>query len=140
MIADMGWHCHPGVRISIERLGMIMDPAAIARLEEIGGRPLVRTLVALVLEELPSRLERVRAAVASRDAGALGPAAHSLISTTGNFGAFDVSELARQIEIASPSADWDVLVRDAARLALLTQEFLTELEEVRMAFEDGTGG
>jgi HPt (histidine-containing phosphotransfer) domain-containing protein len=140
MIADMGWRCHPGVRISIERPGMIMDPAAIARLEEIGGRPLVRTLVALVLEELPSRLERVQAAVASRDTGALGPAAHSLISTTGNFGAFEVSELARQIEIASPSADWDVLVRDAARLALLTQEFLTELEGVRMAFEDGPGG
>jgi HPt (histidine-containing phosphotransfer) domain-containing protein len=112
---------------------MIMDPAAITRLEEIGGVQLVRTLATLVLDELPARLARVEAAVASHDAAELAPAAHSLISTTGNFGAFAVSELARRIEIASPAEEWDGLARDAAQLGTLTRAFLTELEGVRMS-------
>ncbi len=114
---------------------MIMDPAAVARLQEIGGPALVRTLVRLVLEELPGRLARVEAAVAARDAAALAPAAHSLISTTGNFGAFQVSELARRIELAAPAAEWDALRNDTAELVALTRQFLQELEEVRMQVE-----
>jgi HPt (histidine-containing phosphotransfer) domain-containing protein len=111
---------------------MIMDPAAVARLQEMGGPALVRTLVRLVLEELPARLDRVEAAVATRDAAELAPAAHSLISTTGNFGAFQVSELARRIELAAPAGDWDTLRADAAELVALSRQFLQELEEVRM--------
>ena len=111
---------------------MIMDPAAVTRLQEIGGPALVRTLVRLVLEELPSRLARIEAAVAARDAAELAPAAHSLISTTGNFGAFQVSELARRIELTAPAAHWDTLRADAAELVSLTRQFLHELEEVRV--------
>lgn len=111
---------------------MIMDPAAVTRLQEIGGPALVRTLVRLVLEELPSRLARIEAAVAARDAAELAPAAHSLISTTGNFGAFQVSELARRIELTAPAAHWDTLRADAAELVSLARQFLHELEEVRV--------
>ncbi len=116
---------------------MIMDPDAIARLEAIGGHGLVRSLVVLVLDELPGRLARLEAAAAARDAEALAPAAHSLISTTGNFGAFEVSELARRIELAAPVQAWDQLSADVARLADLSHQFLTELEGVRMRFANG---
>jgi HPt (histidine-containing phosphotransfer) domain-containing protein len=118
---------------------MIMDPAAVARLQEMGGPALVRTLVRLVLEELPARIARIEAAVAARDATELAPAAHSLISTTGNFGAFQVSELARRIELAAPAAEWETLGADAAELVTLTRQFLQELEEVRMQ-ADGERG
>jgi HPt (histidine-containing phosphotransfer) domain-containing protein len=118
---------------------MIMDPAAVERLQEIGGPVLVRTLVRLVLEELPARLARVEAAVAARDAAELAPAAHSLISTTGNFGAFQVSELARRIELAAPAAQWDTLSADAAELVMLCRQFLQELEEVRMQVDGERG-
>lgn len=119
---------------------MIMDPSAMERIESIGGKSLLRTLVVLVLEELPGRLTRLEAAVAARDASALGPAAHSLISTTGNFGAFALSELARQIEVASATPDWDAISRDATRLAGLARAFTSELEEVRMSLGSGDHG
>lgn len=119
---------------------MIMDPSAIGRIEKIGGKPLLRTLVTLVLEELPGRLRRLEAAVVARDASALGPAAHSLISSTGNFGAFELSELARQIEIASGAPDWEAISRDAIRLAGLASEFISELEEVRVSLGSGANG
>lgn len=119
---------------------MIMDPAAVARLQEIGGPALVRTLVRLVLEELPSRLARIEAAVAARDAAELAPAAHSLISTTGNFGAFQVSELARRIELAAPDGRWDALSAEAAQLVALARQFLQELEEVRMSVDGDASG
>ena len=119
---------------------MIMDPAAVTRLQEIGGPALVRTLVRLVLEELPSRLARVEAAVQAHDPAELAPAAHSLISTTGNFGAFQVSELARRIELAAPAGDWRALGADAAELVTLTRQFLQELEAVRMQVDEDTRG
>lgn len=108
----------------------IMDPTAVRRLEEIGGSTLVITLVALVLEELPPRLARVHAAIAAEDRAALGPAAHSLISSTGNFGAFELADLARGIEIASADAAWATLAENAARLDDMTQEFLRELGKI----------
>lgn len=118
---------------------MIMDPAAVTRLQEMGGPALVRTLVRLVLEELPSRLARIEAAVAARDEAELAPAAHSLISTTGNFGAFQLSELARRIELAAPAAHWDTLRADAAEVVSLARQFLHELEEVRMRVDGERG-
>jgi HPt (histidine-containing phosphotransfer) domain-containing protein len=119
---------------------MIMDPAAVTRLQEMGGPALVRTLVRLVLEELPSRLACVEAAVKAHDPAELAPAAHSLISTTGNFGAFQVSELARRIELAAPAGDWRALGADAAELVTLTRQFLQELEAVRMQVDEDTRG
>jgi HPt (histidine-containing phosphotransfer) domain-containing protein len=119
---------------------MIMDPAAVTRLQEMGGPALVRTLVRLVLEELPSRLARVEAAVQAHDPAELAPAAHSLISTTGNFGAFQVSELARRIELAAPAGDWRALGADAAELVTLTRQFLQDLEAVRMQVDEDTRG
>jgi HPt (histidine-containing phosphotransfer) domain-containing protein len=115
-----------------------MDPVAVQRLEEIGGRALVATLVTLVLEELPPRLARVHAAIQAEDRAALGPAAHSLISSTGNFGAFGLADLARRIEIASPDAPWGTLAENAAELDTLAREFLAELEQVRHRNEEPT--
>lgn len=114
---------------------MVMDPTAVQRLREIGGPELVRNLVTLVLEELPPRLARVHEAVRTRDAAALAPAAHSLVSSTGNFGAFELAELARQIEIAAPAADWERLAGDVARLDTLTRTFLEELTAVHRSTE-----
>ena len=108
-----------------------MDPAAVQRLEEIGGSALVITLVTLVLEELPPRLARVHAAIQAEDRAALAPAAHSLISSTGNFGAFELAELARRIEVSSAGAPWHTLAGDAAQLDALAQEFLAELAAIR---------
>ena len=108
----------------------IMDPAAVARLEAIGGRDLVRSLAGLVREELPPRLARLEEARGRRDAAALGPAAHALVSATGNFGAWSLAELARSVEQRAPRADWDVLDTDVARLQESGEQFLAELAQL----------
>lgn len=108
----------------------IMDPAAVARLEAIGGKGLVRSLSALVREELPPRLARLEEARASRDAAALGPAAHALVSATGNFGAWALAELARSVEQRAPQADWAQLDADVARLQKSGEQFLAELAQL----------
>lgn len=110
---------------------MKLDPSAIARLEEIGGPALVRGLIDLVLQELPSRVARIHEAVGRRDPGELGSAAHSLVSTTGNFGAFELADLARQTERSAPGADWPRLERLAAEIEVLAQEFLAHLAAER---------
>jgi HPt (histidine-containing phosphotransfer) domain-containing protein len=118
----------------------IMDPAAVARLEAIGGTGLVRSLAALVREELPPRLQRLEEARAQRDAAALGPAAHALVSATGNFGAWSLAELARSVEQRAPAANWDVLDADVARLQASGERFLAELAELEgTAPEDARG-
>jgi HPt (histidine-containing phosphotransfer) domain-containing protein len=110
---------------------MVMDPAAVRRLHAIGGATLIHTLATLVLEEMPARVARLEAAIRATDPAALAAAAHSLISTTGNFGAFELFELARRVELAAPAADWPALGHDAARLRELADAFLQELEQVR---------
>ena len=107
----------------------IMDPAAVARLEAIGGRNLVRSLAGLVREELPPRLARLEEARARRDAAALGAAAHALVSATGNFGAWALAELARSVEQRAPQAEWDKLDADVARLPESGEQFLAELAQ-----------
>lgn len=108
----------------------IMDPAAVARLEAIGGKGLVRSLAGLVREELPPRLARLDEARAGRDRTSLGPAAHALVSATGNFGAWSLAELARSVEQRSQEASWDALDRDVARLQESGEQFLAELAQL----------
>ncbi len=111
-------------------MASIMDPAAVERLEAIGGKGLVRSLAALVREELPPRLARLEQSRKDRDAAALGPAAHALVSATGNFGAWSLAELARSVEQRAPAADWDALDADVARLQQSGEQFLAELAQL----------
>ena len=118
----------------------IMDPAAVTRLEAIGGKGLVQSLAALVMEELPPRLQRLEEARARRDSAALGPAAHALVSATGNFGAWSLAELARSVEQRAPDANWEALDADVARLQESGERFLAELAELGDAAPEESRG
>lgn len=112
-----------------------LDPAALARLEALGGPGLARRIIGIFLSEAPRRLADARAALGRRDADALGLAAHALISSAGNVGAMGLAEFARQTEHEAGSGRWDGL---AGRLDRMTEAF----ETMRVTLEaqrDGRG-
>ena len=69
-------------------------------LERVGGdSELLQEMAQLFLDEYPSQLEAVRAAVRARDARALERSAHSLKGSVGNFGAAAALEAALRMEL-----------------------------------------
>jgi HPt (histidine-containing phosphotransfer) domain-containing protein len=86
-----------------------LDPAALARLERLGGAPFVVRLLTLFGDEAPAKVAGVHASLAARDAAQLAYWAHSLISSASNLGAPTLWELARAIERAATAQQWDPL-------------------------------
>ena len=86
-----------------------LDPAAITRLERLGGPPFVARMLDLFLRDAPPKVAAIRAALDAYDSDAVAYWAHGLISTSGNLGATRVSELVRQIEQAALAGRWEPL-------------------------------
>lgn len=86
-----------------------LDPAAITRLERLGGPPFVARMLDLFLRDAPPKVAALRAALDARDTDAVAYWAHGLISTSGNLGATRVWELVRQIEQAALAGRWEPL-------------------------------
>ncbi len=76
------------------------DPAALARVQRIGGVALVRQLVETFLAHAPTRLDDVRAGSAAGDWAAVGRAAHALRGSAGNLGALGLMDAAGRLETA----------------------------------------
>jgi len=69
-------------------------------LSRVGGdAELLQEMAQLFLEEYPSQLEAVRAAVLARDPKAVERSAHSLKGSVGNFGAAAAHQAALQLEM-----------------------------------------
>ncbi|MCB0162669.1 MAG: response regulator [Anaerolineae bacterium] len=78
----------------------LLDQAALDQLRDlVGGDEAVLTeLIDSFLTETPSLLDRLRQALTAGDAAELRIAAHTLKSTTRDFGALDLSALALEVE------------------------------------------
>ena len=77
-----------------------IDPAGLARLERMGGRPFVKEMIDLFLEEAPERLAAARHSEQAGDVAAVGEAAHALKSSARNFGATGLANIAEDIEMS----------------------------------------
>jgi HPt (histidine-containing phosphotransfer) domain-containing protein len=86
-----------------------LDPAAIARLERLGGLPLAARMVDLFLRQAPPKVAAIRAALTAHDADAVAYWAHGLVASSSNLGATRVWELVRQIEAAALAGRWEPL-------------------------------
>jgi HPt (histidine-containing phosphotransfer) domain-containing protein len=75
-----------------------IDPAGLVRLDKIGGPAFVRKMIDLFLAEAPDRLAAARKGEQSGDLNAVADAAHSLKSSSQNFGASRLSRVAGEIE------------------------------------------
>ena len=77
-----------------------LDPETIQTLRRLGGpgENLLAEIIQIYLDDTPSRIEAMRAALVSGDAALLASAAHSLKSSSGNVGARRVYELCQRME------------------------------------------
>ena len=76
----------------------VLDPAAVVRLQRLGGDKLLRQMIRLYLENSHERLAQIETGLA--DGGDLDQArrgAHSLKSSAANVGAVRVSEAAAEL-------------------------------------------
>lgn len=101
----------------------VLDPAAFARLERIGGAGLVRRMCETFLGFAPGRRAALEAARGAADWAAAADAAHALKSSAGNVGAERLRELAQRAELAAGASD-------QVALAALSPELAAALGEV----------
>ncbi len=84
----------------------VLDPAAVVRLQRLGGDKLLRQMIRLYLENCQERLAQIDSGLT--DGGDLEETkrgAHSLKSSAANVGALRVSEAARELEAAAGGGD-----------------------------------
>ncbi len=112
-----------------------LDPAALARLDVLGGPGLTRKIIGIFLSEGPRRLADARSALDGRNGDALGLAVHALISSAGNVGAMGLAEYARRTEHEADAGRWDELAERLDRMSGAFETIRVTLEAQR----DGRG-
>src|SRR5690349_10309880 len=75
-----------------------LDPAAMARLQQLGGNAFAGKMIDLFLDFGGQKVVAARTALTSGNLGALEEAAHSLKSSAGNIGAARVKDLSQRLE------------------------------------------
>lgn len=83
----------------------VLDPAALERLNRIGGQEFLIEMVELFLEHAPQRLVSANEAFAVGDLETVYRAAHSLKSTAANVGAVRLQTLAAELEERAAAGD-----------------------------------
>jgi HPt (histidine-containing phosphotransfer) domain-containing protein len=80
-----------------------IDRATFDALKETTGAEFVLELVDTFLQEAPTMLSDMRAALAAKDADKFRRAAHSLKSNSNTFGALTLAGMARELELGGLS-------------------------------------
>ncbi|MBI1387263.1 MAG: hypothetical protein GC154_02295 [bacterium] len=114
---------------------MCLDRSAITRIEQVGGAELVVKMIHLFSANAPDKLNKAKEARESGDLKALSEAAHSIKSSSGNFGASDlfkkaelVERLAREQNQAEAYQELDVLERVLIQTLAALNEVLSEYQ------------
>lgn len=88
----------------------IVDPAALARLQGLGGDKLAVQMIRLYLENAAERLRQIDAGLAAGgDPSQAAAGAHSLKSSAANVGAMQVNATATAMEEAAHRGEWDTV-------------------------------
>jgi HPt (histidine-containing phosphotransfer) domain-containing protein len=110
-----------------------LDHAKLAILESVLPFSNIDGLLTLFMTEVEHHLTRIRTSQAAADFDALAREAHSMVSSAGNVGAMEVSELARTLERAckegrTPSIERLIgqLVEGCAAVTIALNEWLDE--------------
>jgi HPt (histidine-containing phosphotransfer) domain-containing protein len=93
---------------------------ALARLRRFGGDRLVRDMAVIFVTDMPERIALARAGVSAGDAGRVAYAAHTMKSSSAQFGALALARACEQAEHAARGAHLGAL---AARVEAIEREF-----------------
>lgn len=98
------------------------EAALLARFN--GNRKLMRALIKTFLEDCPKMMDRIRAALKTRNAAAIAETAHALKGSVGNFGPSTAFETARGLELAGRKGtlegSWEAFATLEDQIAALT--------------------
>lgn len=101
-----------------------IDRTALARIDELGGPPLVAQMIALFAEHGGSLATAIAEAARAGDRAGVRRAAHSLRSTAGNLGATRLVQLATDLEQGAETLT-------AERVRRAATEIVSEVEHAR---------
>lgn len=108
-----------------------LDPAALERLDRLGGAVFVCRMIDLFLEYAGKKITEARAAQAAGDCAGVEKAVHPIKSSAGNIGACRVQQLAAQIEELAQQGRNEALAASMGELELAFAAVKPELEEKR---------
>jgi HPt (histidine-containing phosphotransfer) domain-containing protein len=111
-----------------------LDPRAIENLRTINpddGGEFLRELIDIFLADTPQRITEIEQAIAAKHAGNLTRAAHSIKGSSGNFGAMQLSVLARDLEAQGKAGDFDGARANLAALRSEFEQLLPVLEKLK---------
>jgi HPt (histidine-containing phosphotransfer) domain-containing protein len=92
----------------------VLDGAAAARLQRVGGARLLRGMIELFLEHGPARLAAAEVGMARADWREVERAWHSLKSSAANLGAAPLAEAAARAEAAAAAGNGEAAATAAA--------------------------
>ncbi len=101
-------------------------------LESAGSPNFLAEIIDLFLREAAGLVEKLRAAVESRDAALFERSAHTLKGSCGNLGAQAMSRLCAELQAVGHAADWP-------RAAILLPDLEKEFAQVRAELEAEKG-
>ncbi len=108
----------------------VLDPAVIERLRQLtppGEPDVLKEVLQLFLQEVPSRISRLRAAWQAGNPSDVHRAAHSLKGSSGNIGATDLFEVCRQLDDQGRAGD---LAQMPTLVACLDTEYARVAAEI----------
>ena len=110
-----------------------IDRATFEALKETTGAEFAMELVDTFLQEAPTMLNELRAALAAKDADKFRRAAHSLKSNSNTFGALTLGAMARELELGGLSRALEGGVQRLDALATEYSRVAAALTELRHA-------
>jgi HPt (histidine-containing phosphotransfer) domain-containing protein len=108
-----------------------LDPAALARLKQLGGLDLARKMLELYLSLAPDRQRAAVQALQAADANGVERAAHTLKSAAGNVGAVRLQRTAGELESLAAAGSVDQTLGER-----MVQEYEASIEALRHVLEE----
>lgn len=104
-----------------------IDSAIFNELKQISGEDFITELIDAFLDDAPTMLANMEAALASKDVESFRRNAHSLKSNANTFGAAELGALAKELELMAKENNLEV----GNRLEVLKEAYANVAEELR---------
>ena len=104
----------------------VVDKKTFEDLKQMSGEDFIGELIDAFLEDAPSMLEAMRAALESTDVESFRRNAHSLKSNANTFGAMELGELAKELEAMGRDGNLEI----GSRLEVLVEAYEKAAKEL----------
>ncbi len=107
-----------------------IDLSVFNELQDATGSNFIKELVETFMEEAPGILAELKSATTTGDLDQFRRAAHSIKSNANVFGAHELAELARQMELSGLGSDQDATNKEIAALDASYERSAVDLKDL----------